>query len=406
MKNFIIKGALLLSLFSTISLNAQAVKANDELPTEFTDDMAVVFGKKDSQQQAAATEYALWSNQLQEYFFNSGDTFSIAMTLSAKVSAIKNAKLVSKINQEDELTQQLNDLSYQPIADTLNLLITRKNLNQETLDVLTGLCFEEALKEYCHAKVLLQKRMESDSHNLQAYLRPFDLAVKAKDQSALKNLLVLMANSQHSHTVFLITSEMSELIDQFLADNPMPKPYIDSMITDYQKLSGISPTFKAKLTELMHAYMPSFVKSTYIYLNDLPPYRTLLDFCKQQKGAAEHCRDIAQIMINKSNTLLDKGLGHALLIASYEAEKNATGIQAAKDLNDQFKAGYQCIQQLASSEYFMDDYFDEDYQKISMSNTDQYERIIQLAEYRYRKLKSQGNENAVNPNSCLQESNS
>ena len=66
-------------------------------------------------------------------------------------------------------------------------------------------------------------------------------------------------------------------------------------------------------------------------MNDMPPYRPLLDYCQINIEAVNHCRDIAQIMIQKSNAMIDKGIGHAILIATYELERDAAGIEASKN---------------------------------------------------------------------------
>ncbi len=393
----------LISIFSLFvsTTSAQTEKKTDTISAEFKNDMAVVFGKKDSAQKTAALEYALWTDELQKYLLDSDDDFAKAITLAAKVSTVQNSKLIAKINQNNKLEQQLNDLSYQPIADALNMLLTQNDLSADALDVLSDVCFNKEIKDHCHTNILLQKRMQADSDNLQVYLRPFAMSTQANNHSTSEKLLALMANTKKSKTTLLITPETNLLIDQFLADNPVPKSYIEGMIIDYKKLSGVSAATKAKLIDLMPNYMPAFVKNSLRHLNDLPPYKPLMDYCKKHATVVVQCRDIARIMIQKSNSMIDKGIGHAVLIASFEATGDIAGAKSAKELSDQFKTSYKCIQKLGSGPHFMDNYFDPTYQKITMETTDEYEMIIQLAEYRYKKLKAQGDESAVDPNTCF-----
>lgn len=381
--------------------HTKTTNESESMNADLKNDMAVAFGEKNAEQKAAAAAYAKWTAELQEHLVSSGDPFALAITLASRLSSVKTAKFMAQVQENDALSQQLNDLSYQPIADALNVMITQNVLTAESADILTAICFDDALKDYCHANVLLEKRMQLDQDNLQAYLRPFEIAKQAGNKLTLNKLLTLMTNSKHSKTVLSITPEVNAMIDEFINDNPVPQSYIDSLVADYEKLSGVSPSTKTKLAELMPDFMPTYVKASTRYLNDVPPYRTLQNYCKAYYVAAEQCREIAQIMIQKSNSMIDKGMGHAILIASYEAENNEAAAKAANALNDQFKTGYQCIQKLVNVKYPIDNSFDPEFQRIAMEATDEFEILIQQAEYLYRKRTAIGDESAVNPDSCF-----
>ena len=231
---------------------------------ELKNDLGVLFKEKTSlTEKNAAVEYAQWSEQLHQHLANSGDAFAQAMVLASRVSAVQNSQLMAKINKKAELEQQLSELSYQPIADALNLLIAQDDLSPDTMDILTHVCFYAAIKDHCHANVLLQKRMRQDSDNLQVFLRPFELAGKANNAEAMRNLVTLMANSEISRSVLFITPKMNQLIDEFLAENPVPQSTIDLMVADYKKLSGVSESTKKQLDELMPKYMPFYTKAPF-----------------------------------------------------------------------------------------------------------------------------------------------
>lgn len=367
-------------------------------------DMAVAFGEKSTERQASEIEFAKWSLKLNEFLLTSDSDFAQAMTLAKMISGIESAEMMAKMHDKQDQADALNDLSYQPIADAVNQLIAKPELSSATFDILTSICFKPVLIDHCHANVLLQKRMIQDTKNLQAYLRPFDLAVKTNTNKTVNNLIQIMAASEFSQSQQGLNNPgLNTLIDDFIANNPIPQSATDNLITDYRKISGLSPTKKAQLEELMPNYMPVYIKFSYLYLNDVPPYKTVLNYCQTNIAAVPYCRKIAQIMIQQSNSMIDKGVGHSLLIATFELERDQAGIKAAQQLNDDFRQSYECIGELTSEKYFIDNYFDPEYQKINFNSSDEFETSIQLAELRYRNLKAAGDKNAVNPDSCFNE---
>jgi len=375
-------------------------KENTSSQDILKNNMAVLFAEKSEERQASEKQFATWALQLNEFLFASNHDFAHALTLAKIVSGIQNARLSAKIHKNKNQIDRFNELSYQPIADILNQLILKPELSADTYDILTTICFLPEVADHCHAKVLLEKRMQNDTGNLHAYLRPFELASKANNNNTMQKLIQLMAVSEHSRTPLGITDNMSQLIDEFINNNPVPQSAINNMITDYQKLSGISPAKKAQLDELIPNYIPTYIKTSFKHFND-SPYKPVLKYCQTYLVALPYCRKIAQIMIQKSNSMLDKGVGHSLLIATYELERNQAGIDAAKQLNDEFRQSYECIRDLSSNQYFIDDYFNPTYQQITVHATDEFEMIIQQAELRYKMQKKQGDESATNPDTCF-----
>ncbi|MGJ8664723.1 MAG: hypothetical protein ACSHWU_13795, partial [Marinicella sp.] len=271
----------------------------------------------------------------------------------------------------------------------------------EALNIMTKVCYEEEIAPMCNTNALLDKRMLANSDNLQAFLRPFAVAKQANKPELMSQIVQLMSVTKHSHTPLTLTPAMNDLIDTFLQENPTPDEVLESQINEYKQLTGISDSMKARLQEELPTYMPTLIKTSYHFLTDLPSYKPLMTYCQTTFSAIKNCRKIAEIMIQKSNTMIDKGLGHAILIASFEVEQNQDGIIVAEQLNKKFRQGYECILKLNQTEYYIDDYFDPDYQKIQRQVTDEYEKIIQLADKRYRDLLAQGDTTAVNPETCF-----
>ncbi len=385
--------------------NKAEVKNNKSTYSEdnLNQDMAVIFSEKSLERQTSEVEFMAWNNQLNEFLLNSDDDFSKAMTLAKMVSDVKNAQLMATIQNKPTQLDALSNLDFQPLAHSLNQLIAQPKLSAATLSVLNNVCFTDEIAEYCHANLLLEKRMQQDTENLQSYLRPFALAQQAKDNQLMTQIFKLMAASKHSQIPQGISQEMAALIDEFIINNPIPASAVSNMIEDYRKLSGLSPEKKAQLDELMPQYMPSHIKFSYTHLIDSTPYRAILNYCQSHIGAVPGCRNIAETMIQKSNSVTAMGVGHALLIATYELERDAQGINAAKQLNDQFRQSYQCVTDLTAEKYFIDNYFDQAWQNISTQVTSELEMLIQLAELNYSKKLTQGDKSAVNPDQCFAE---
>ncbi len=377
-------------------------QSEEKIDKNFKNDMEVVFGEKSKARLESEKEFAEWGHKLNEFLLANGDDYTQAMVLAKMTSNVQTARLTANIHQKTKQIDALNDLSYQPIADVLNQLIAAKEISTQAFDTLSYICFSEEMQDHCHANVLIEKRMQQDTDNLQAYLHPFNLAVKANNKKLAYQLLHLMTVSQYSRSQLGITDQMKTLIDTFINANPVPQSAIDNMIADYQKLSGISPDKKTQLNQLMPTYMPHHIKFSFNYLHDMPPYRTVLEFCQSNVKAAESCRKIAQTMIRKSNSMLDKGVGHSLLIATYEAEKNQAGIDTAKQINDEFRQSYECIRKLSTQKYFIDSYFDPEYQDIYDKSLDEFETLIQLAELNYKNSKAKGEQSTINPKTCFQ----
>lgn len=372
-----------------------------QISESLKNDMAVAFGEKSAERQASELEFVTWGLELNEYLISSGDDFAHAMTLAKILSGIRFAQFKADLHEQQDKKDALNELGYQPMADQINQLIAKPELSAATLEILSSLCFYPELADHCHANVLLEKRMQLDTENLQAYLRPFNLAAQTKSTKLMDQLIQVMAASQHNRILHGLTDEMNALIDDFITKNPIPQSAIDNMIADYRQLSGVSNEKKDQLEQLMPPYMPSFVKSTYQHLNDSPAYRPLLDYCQTHIKAAHHCRKIAHVMIQKSNSIISKGVGHSILIATFELERDQAGIKAATKMNEQFRQSYECIADLVTGPHFIDARFNPDFREITESATDDYEMMIDHAKLRYKNLTAQGDESAVNPDSCF-----
>lgn len=376
-------------------------KQKDEISDELKQDLKIIFGKPSENQQAANAIAAQWRLDLNEYLMASDDDLAQIMSLASTLAGIQQSKMMAKVHNNTNQMAVLEQINYQPFATVLNQMIAESKNSVAALNIMTKLCYEKEIAPLCNTNALLDKRMLANSENLQVYLRPFAVANQINDVKLMAQLVQLMANTRYSQTPLSITPVMNDLIDEFINANPVSPEVIQNQIEEYKQLSGISDKMKSQLDEAIPAYMPMLIKSSYQFLTDMPPYKPLLKYCQTNLTAVKSCRKIAEIMIRKSNTLIDKGMGHAVLIASFEAENNEAGIIAAQNLNKQFRQGYECILKLSQTEYFIDDYFDPVYQTINNQAKDEYEKLIQLADWRYGKLLTAGNEEAINPETCF-----
>lgn len=386
-----------------LSITCMQPLAQDKvaLSEDSINNLKVIFAKPSQAQQNIDQVAAQWRLDLNEFLMASDDDFAQIMSLASTLSGIQQSKMMAKLHDNKEQISALEQINYRPFADVLNQMIAAPDSSVEALNIMTKVCYEEEIAPMCNTNALLDKRMLANSDNLQAFLRPFAVAKQANKPELMSQIVQLMSVTKHSHTPLTLTPAMNDLIDTFLQENPTPDEVLESQINEYKQLTGISDSMKARLQEELPTYMPTLIKTSYHFLTDLPSYKPLMTYCQTTFSAIKNCRKIAEIMIQKSNTMIDKGLGHAILIASFEVEQNQDGIIVAEQLNKKFRQGYECILKLNQTEYYIDDYFDPDYQKIQRQVTDEYEKIIQLADKRYRDLLAQGDTTAVNPETCF-----
>ena len=103
--------------------------------------------------------------------------------------------------------------------------------------------------------------------------------------------------------------------------------------------------------------------------------------------------------------MLDKIIGHKLVVFAQESIGNQAEIDHAQQQFDQYKASYECITDLLHGDHFIDNQFDPEFQAITHNATDEYQMMKDHAQLRYRNLTAQGDANAIDPNSCFTNQN-
>ena len=401
--------AFVITLLTALSLLSTTTSAQTEPESEpkpglneaHINDMKTLLGPRTESQQAAVAAEAAWFRSLFEFITASGDDYSLAAILAKQLGSFKTNQLMAKIQQDQDTSDALNDTSFQPLADALNLLIAQTELSPEALDVMTALCMDEHLKDHCHANVLLEKRMRTDGFNLHAYWRPFDVARQSNNTVLQGRLLELMTLANRSHSFHYIKPTLINLIDQFMTTNPFPELATNHLMATYRQMSGLSDEKKQQLEQLMPAYLPSYVKWSFNYINDVPPYKSLIDYCQTNDQQIEACNKVADTLINASNNIMDKGMGYTLKIATAEQSGNPQDLKKAQQAHDQFKTSYQCLVELTRNEHHMDDFFNPTYRQINLEPIGEFEKLKKLAALRYQQRQAAGDKNAVDPASCL-----
>ena len=99
--------------------------------------------------------------------------------------------------------------------------------------------------------------------------------------------------------------------------------------------------------------------------------------------------------------MIDKIIGHKLVVLAYESIGNQDEIDQAQLQFDQYKASYECIADLLHGDHFIDNHFNPAFQAITHNATDEFQMMQDHAQLRYRNLTAQGDKNAIDPNSCL-----
>ncbi|TDR22416.1 hypothetical protein [Marinicella litoralis] len=329
---------------------------------------------------AAEDDFSKWFNQLNEHLINSNNSAEKVMGLAAIINAT-----LSENNQG--VDAMVTDKLLKNLSDIMNEIINQDDLSETTLDMLASWCFRPKLKVYCDHDALLDKQLKGSPDNLNVYLMPLNIALEQQDQTLIMQIIGRMSEAKRSHHSHYITPEFSQMIDQYIAENPIPTSYVAAFKDDKALLSGLSLEKQGQADALINAYFPTSIKMSYVFLNTTPAFRPLYQVCQSNKATFVQCLQITQILINQSNSLIARGVGYATLMAMHESRGKADLLKTVGEKHEAYKAKVQCLSRTVQTVNFIENFLDPAYQKINLQPIDELERKQQLAEYVYNKYK-------------------
>jgi len=245
----------------------------------------------------AEADFNRWFNQLNEHLLDANDNYQKVMGLTAIINGT-----ISENNQGIDATDTNKLLSN--LSLLMNKIIQQDDLSDSTMELLVSWCFKPQIKSFCDLNSLLDKQLKQSPNNLNVYLVPLNIALEQQDQPLVNQIIALMAlakNSYHSH---FISPEFNHIIDQYIAQNPIPETYVAAFKDDKALLSGLPHKLHDQIDSLIAAYFPTAIKMSYVYLNTTPEFKPLYEVCQSTKDLLPQCLQITQTLINHSNTLI------------------------------------------------------------------------------------------------------
>ena len=345
--------------------------------------------------QAAEREYLTWHLKLHQHLLASDNDNHKALGLLALINGTLPAW-----REDQEAEPAASQFKAQMVL--LNELIETNEMSAQTLQILLGWCFREDLEPYCDQQMIIANLLHIDPLNLLAYVRPLQLAHQELNDELLDKTLRLMGAAQFSRQRYYLTEDFQDYVDQFLADHPVPDSAIKAFKEDQSLMSGLDQTSSAETDKLIRNYLHHASKMSYLYLYSHDDLKLAFDVCKLNRLFTEPCLNIAQVLINQSDTIAARGIGYALLMAVNQANGRTELVKMVADKQEQYKTTVKCLQQASRSDSFINDLLDAEHQRIKLLPIGQWEKQIKLAEYMHNKLKNK-DANHPDPAECLRE---
>jgi hypothetical protein len=345
--------------------------------------------------QAAEKEYLAWHLKLHEHLLASDNDNHKALGILAMINGTLPAW-----REDPEAEPASSQFKAQIIL--LNELIDANEMSPQTLQIILGWCFREAIKPYCDQQMILSNLLHIDPQNLLSYLRPLELAHQDLNDDLLQNTLRLMGAAQFSHQRYYLTTDFIQTVDAYLAANPVPDSAIKAFMTDQSLMSGLDPTLADNAEQLIRGYLHHAVKMSYLYLYSHDDLALVFKLCKLNRAFSQSCLNISQLLINQSDTIAARGIGYALLMAVNQVNGRAELVDMVADKQQQYKTAVSCLQQASRSDSFVNDLLDPEYQRIKLLPLPQWDQQLMLAEHMYSKLKA-ADPDRINPQQCIKD---
>jgi hypothetical protein len=343
--------------------------------------------------QAAEREYLTWHLKLHEQLLSSDNDNHKALGLLALINGTLPAW-----REDPEAEPGSSQFKAQIIL--LNELIETNEMSPQTLQIILGWCYKEAIKPFCDQQIILSNLLHIDPQNLLTYLRPLQVAHQDLNDELLHNTLRLMGAAKYSHQRYYLPTDFTQTVDAFLAANPVPDSAIKAFMSDQSLMSGLDPKLADNAEQMIRGYLHHAVKMSYLYLYSHDDLELVFKLCKMNRGFTQPCLNISQVLINQSDTIAAKGVGYALLMAVNQINGRAELVDMVADKQEQYKTAVSCLQQASRSDSFVNDLLDPEYQHIKLLPVPQWEQQIILAEYMHQKLQ-QKDANHPDPAQCL-----
>ncbi len=288
---------------------------------------------------------------------------------------------------------------------TFEDLIIHEKLQPKSLLIAVDLCTNQKIKQQCPLKQLFTKLIDSEPKNLSVYIPIFNQAVLEKDNIKMKQLLHTMSETHYDNSYFTNSEQLLQTIDTYINSSPNLEDVINNDIIQMKKMSSRFDKTIKYMQDNPEVYQ-IYMKKLYFKLKQpIPPYQAIIETCKNQQEYYKPCLEIANTMIESSNTLISKFVGYRIQEEVYSIIENQEQADLSKQRSKQFKKEYECIVEIYREKNCFQGiesdigYFDLS-EKIEREQGE-YAAYKALAEIKYKRLLELGLDDVRNPKECF-----
>ncbi len=342
--------------------------------------------KKHNQQ-----EYSQWNSGLFDEILDSPNP-------NIRIFAIRN--LIYPIENGDSESALTNKINTYKLDNFIQEILKDDSVGPQALLMLSAFC-NKKINNLCDNQRLAQKLIDLEPNNIRSYVSLLDNAVKSETPSEIEAALTTIAKAQYINNHFNTQTEFTQLVQNYIEDYPAPQSHIDKNLNAFG------------LTELKQQYTQielneHLLFSTMVGIEMAIPsdnyYRLIKQACKDNLSSVQDCLKISNTLINNSYTVLSKWLGYDIQLSIHENEGNLDKYESINDQKKEFNHAYTCISNtlfpLSRSGFLVSKNFHRITSKIG-AEKGEFARLRKMAELIYKDQISNGNQEAINPNSCF-----
>lgn len=326
-----------------------------------------------------------WSIALNQFLMQQPD-INVAMT------GLANLNMFYGHRMDDTQIRPL--LSAEKKLSLIKQLLESQSAQHSSLIKAQEICSKGDVADLCSHDVIQQKLEESDPDNLMVYLHPLQQAFNDQDDELAEAILERMSQTTHAKSLFQVSTAYADAVQLFMQNNPMPsnsddQKYFEELLLDSADLN---------IDELNHASLMMGERLGSSLFG--PAYRPLSQACEVIPTVKDDCINVAQILIDKSDSIMNTMFGYSVLIKMHEVAGDEKALVMAQKQKKAFDDYWQCLGKAQAVNDGMDLFHDAKLQDMFLNGTNEAKYFEEMALYLYDKYSAEGFEDLTDPRSC------
>lgn len=277
------------------------------------------------------------------------------------------------------------------IMSMLNLAVESDSATTATLLSAQSICESTLLKGQCEVEMFNEKLFNFEPDNLIIYFSDLNSAVENSDAELVDSILKQMSQARYSSSLNPITDEIINAVDAFIDKNP---------INESIDLSAMRNLFPEKNSlDVAALYPQNILQMIHVSNYNLPALRPLMVACEAFQSNIDNCQQIANTLINHSDTRIMAMIGYGLDEKIQEVFGDKKSLEKSKAAYQAFSDYQSCLLKNHGSvdELFV---FDPEYVKIMTMGIHEGTHLELAAVYLYEKYKNSSSIDLVDPETC------